>query len=626
MRLTAETDRDAMAAHVEGLDQRGALRRSEARAGRLQRNARIRTGRWNLVIQIEEDHPPATMQTAGEGPLLNLSADPLPQPVTGYAAREWDLLVQKVWVMHEIGHLKHTDFADLESRLKSIPEGWQPVARQLWNAFEDGAVEATIRNRWPNYGHWTAQVRANLVEAVGPGIQDPDGGVVYPLVHATVLGILDRLAFDSGGFDRLLDPTDDRHHFHTDSDRERFEAEILPALEDAVRAVGSMPKGTDRNERAFEFIETVRPVIEDAVADGRGQVAAMAGDAWGMPDDAGHIGVESDAERVDELAHLSLGGEEQEPSGRDHPAETDPEVLTVPDRESIQDPGEDLESALAEEVADQQRTDTSQRDAQLENLEDLQRAVEAAATELETEGLVLPADSPEYDEGTATAAQEDGDRLAQVLRNRFQKRRKRSIKRNRRRGRLDPSALHRHATGETRLKQRRERPNEVEYHCLFVLDRSGSMQDHIRVAERAMGMLVFGLEAVDVEVSVLELLDKEVRLAKPADRDADSALPRLFHGSATGGTPLTDTLHIARERLKRARGKRFLFVVTDGRPSDPGRYREALNRFPVPVIGVNLTTENAAGASEFHREVTVEPTVEDLRGALRQLVQEVLFE
>jgi hypothetical protein len=152
------------------------------------------------------------------------------------------------------------------------------------------------------------------------------------------------------------------------------------------------------------------------------------------------------------------------------------------------------------------------------------------------------------------------------------------------------------------------------------------MRPHIRVAEQAMGMLVFALETVDVEVSVLELLDKEVRLAKSAEVAAGQASGRLFHGEATGGTPLTDTLHIARERLKRVTGTRFLFVVTDGLPADPDRYREALDRFSVPVVGVNLNTDRAAGTRAFHRQVTVEPATDQLRGALRQLVQEVLFE
>lgn len=141
-----------------------------------------------------------------------------------------------------------------------------------------------------------------------------------------------------------------------------------------------------------------------------------------------------------------------------------------------------------------------------------------------------------------------------------------------------------------------------------------------------MGMLAVALDAVDVEVSVLELLDKEVRLAKPADRSVERAAGRLYHGDAGGGTPLTDTLHIAREYLKTVTGTPFVVVVTDGRPADPERYREALHRFTAPVLGVNLTTEQAAGESEFHRQVTVQPETENLRRALRQLVQEVLFE
>jgi Mg-chelatase subunit ChlD len=417
----------------------------------------------------------------------------------------------------------------------------------------------------------------------------------------------------------------------------------------------------------MEFVETVRPAIEAADADGRGQVAARAGDpaatrvrgnvagsggdAWGMPDDAsGAIGCEGAA--VETLSQDDEGGVAGPEGGRDHvagamltgpdqgedatsntreddqadPAGADREQAAIDDQPGTDAIDEELSRALAEEIADQQRQDSTQQDARMENLEQLQAAVEAAETEVESEGVVLPDDDPVPDEETAAAAREDGERLAQVLRNRFQKERKRSLLRNQRRGRLDPAAIHRHATGEKRLKHRRETPDETEHHCLFVLDRSGSMRQHIRVAERAMGMLVFALEAVDVDVGVLELLDKEVRLAKAVDREASRATPRLFHGEATGGTPLTDTLHIARERLKQETGNRFLFVVTDGLPSDPERYRDALNRFPVPVVGVNLTTDRAAGESEFHRQVTVPPETGELRRALRQLVQEVLFE
>ncbi len=634
MRLHSETDPEDVSAHLEA--KASALRESEARADRLQRDARIRTGRWDLEVRIDSVHPPATIESGESNATVLLSGAPVEQPVTNYADREWDLLVQRVRVLHEISHLDYTDFVDVKERLQAIDAGHRPVAAALWNAFEDAAIEGVIRERWPNYGNWFRTVRANLLHAAGPGIPDPDGGLVYPMTQAAVLAVMDGTVIEAGPLLKLLDPTDGNHHFCTPADRERFETSVLPAIEETKLAFRDVADPVARNRLAFDCFESVRSAIDEADADGRAQVAAWSGDFWGMPDDAAQ-GVQDGS--PEPIPPVETGPEPPntigKSDGKDSPpatqiAETsDQAVESSRTRDSDEEQAEDMATQLSTDLAAEiaaQRWQGESVDERKETLEELQAAVTAAQTELESEGVLIPTDDPEPHEPTQAAAEADGTRLARVLHNRFQKERKRKIQRNQRRGRLDPAALHRHATGDRRVKQRREKPDETDYRCLFVLDRSGSMRQHIRVAEQAMGMLAVALEAVDVDVSVLELLDKEVRLAKPVDRDVDRAAGRLYHGDVGGGTPLTDTLHIAREYLKQATGTRFVIVVTDGRPSEPDRYRDALNRFTVPVLGVNLTTEEAAGESEFHRQVTVPPETEQLRRALRQLVQEVLFE
>jgi Mg-chelatase subunit ChlD len=566
--------------------------------------------------------------------VVTLDSSPVPQPATSHDPREWNLLVQRVRVIHELTHLAYTDFADLEERLAAVDPGYRPVAAAIWNALEDAAIEAAIRHRWPNYGDWFHAVRQNLLRGTGPGIADPSGGLVYPMAQAAVLAVMDGTTIEPGPLARLRDPADRTHHFATAADRERFESTVRPAVETATTSLADRPEAADRNRTALECFESVRSAIDGADADGRAQVAAWSGNHWGMPDDASHGTLVTEPEplpvAVSGVGHPEpSGGTEQATADRatgiEQPGAADAEAAPEEDPDEPQDLEADLSSDLAAEIAAQRREGRSMEEYR-ESLETLREAVSAADSELESEGVVVPTDDPDPHGPTREAATADGTRLARVLKNRFQKERKRSIERNRRRGRIDPAALHRHATGDRRVKQRRERPDETAHRCLFVLDRSGSMRQHIRVAERAMGMLAVALEAVDVEVSVLELLDKEVRLAKPFDRDVERAAGRLYHGDVGGGTPLTDTLHIARESLKRTDGNRFVIVVTDGRPSDPERYREALNRFTVPVLGVNLTTEEAAGESEFHRQVTVPPETEQLRRALRQLVQEVLFE
>lgn len=627
MRLTGDRDAAALAARARDIVPHPAA--SDARADRLERAVHLRTGRWDLAVAVEADHPPATITRQDGRTTITVAADRSPQPLTDHPPAAWTFVVQRVRLLHEAAHLEHSDVGDLRTRLESVPDGYRPVTASIWNALEDAAIEAAIAARWPNYEPWLRIVRQNLLAAIGPGVSHPDGGRVHHLVGAAVLAIMDGTVLEPGPLAALLDPTDDTRRFHSAADRERFVEGVLPAIASAKRDLGAAESAVDRNRIAIDCAEAIRPAIEAAGADGRAQAAAWRGAFWGWPDDAAHDPFVGDGAPLPEGAQIvsdDHGGGSDARTGSGATAESAP-VET--DEESPEDPQtrvppEDGSPDLVETLAAEQTHGESveERTATLERLDS---AVAAAESDLEESAIVVP-DDAEPHEPTAAAAAADGARLARVLSNRFQTDRSRSIDRHRRRGRLDSAALHRHALGDRRVKQRLDRPDDPDRRCLLVLDRSGSMRQHVRVAERAMGMLAVALEAVDVPVTVLELLDKTVRLAKPADRPVDRARGRLYHGDVGGGTPLTDALHLARETEKRTSERSFLVVVTDGRPADPERYRAALNRFTVPVVGVNLTTDRAAGESEFHRQVTVPPETERLRRALRQLVQEVLFE
>ncbi|MEA5387015.1 hypothetical protein VB773_13690 [Haloarculaceae archaeon H-GB2-1] len=285
MRITADTDAESLAAHVGADTHRARLRQSEARRQRLQRNARIRSGNWDLEVTIESDAPPAAIVPTADGaPELVVSGREVPQPATDYDDREWDLLVQKALTMHEVGHLRYSDHDDFARRLDEVPDAARGVASQVWNAFEDGAVETAIQDRWPNYRTLLRQLRANLLDEAGPGIPDPRrGGYVFPLAHAIVCGVLDATSYDSGTYERLLDPDDETMHFVDEADRSLFEDEIRDRLEEAVTDVMTEPNAVERNRLVFEFLEAVLPVVDDARADGKAQMAARRGNAWGCP-------------------------------------------------------------------------------------------------------------------------------------------------------------------------------------------------------------------------------------------------------------------------------------------------------------------------------------------------------
>lgn len=731
MRLTPETDRDRLRGHVSDGSLRTTLRQSTARRRRLQRNARIRSTIWNLSVEIDPTGPPARItwndvepnsvdqepnsvdedpilseaepnldvgesspdisessladeespidepeptQNGGQ-PTLTLSGATVAQPITEYAPREWDLLIQKARSIHEVGHLNFSDHADFNDRISAVADIDRAVAAHIWNAFEDGAIETQIRGRWPNYGTMLTHVRANFAASDPPGIYDTaSGGFVFPLAHAIVSAIQDITVFESGVSERLLEPAAEAYHFASESDRELFETELAEHLRTTIAAIMTEPTARSRNQLVFDFLEVAMPVLGKATADGRAQMAARTGNFWGMPDDA-HLGESGRARRdATELDCTSFEPVKTIPSlqpdhdeilsGTKNPTASDTQGsthsvtgTTQSDKCSMHSTGvsnsvgkhppDDAEtgtefddeagghrnidpvisSVLGAEIREQASETKAATDEQVLELERLTDAIAAVGDDLQSEGVVIPEEDLAPDETTYRAARDDSERLARLLRNRFQKQRKRSLDRNLRRGRLDPSALHRSATDGKRLKMQRESPDETDYHCLFVIDRSGSMAgDTVSIAEQAMGTLVFALESVDVNVAVMELYDRHCQLAKPFSKSATAVAGQLFNGRAQGGTPLSDTLQIAREQLKHEQGKRFLFVITDGSPSDPQRYMEALRRFTFPVVGINLSGTDPAGREQFHREVTVDPETVEIRTALRQLIQEVLFE
>nr|MBS3760853.1 hypothetical protein [Halodesulfurarchaeum sp.] len=430
MRLTSDTDREAVSAHLEAAAPD--LRTSEARADRLQRDARIRTGQWDLVVQVETAHRPATIERGQDGPIVTLSGDPVGQPVTAYSDREWGLLVQRVRLLHEVIHLEFTDFADVHARLQDIENGHGPVAGALWNAVEDAAIEATIRDQWPNFGDWFRQVRTNLLYTAGPGIADPDGGLVYPLAQAAVLALMDGTVIEPGPLQWLRDSTEESHHFHTSADRDRFEADVLPPVRKTKQALHGVTNPVERNRLAFECFQAITSAIQDADADGRGQVAAWSGDCWGMPDDTGH---DIEPGRFDPLPAVEIRQTRSEPLDHGHAipqsaTSTEPDRKTQPvssDQSSESKPAdptdEDTQHQLADDLAaeiEAKRRDGETLDERTETLETLQAAVSATETELESEGVVIPEDDPAPHTPTEAAAKADGARLARVLRNRFQ--------------------------------------------------------------------------------------------------------------------------------------------------------------------------------------------------------------
>jgi Mg-chelatase subunit ChlD len=182
------------------------------------------------------------------------------------------------------------------------------------------------------------------------------------------------------------------------------------------------------------------------------------------------------------------------------------------------------------------------------------------------------------------------------------------------------------ARGSTRVFKKEEQGDEKDYSCIVVLDRSGSMaRDGIHEAEIAVSALTTALEDVGVDSSVIDLYQSQARLVKPFGQDAKDVKENLVNGAATGGTPLTEVLHLARERVT-DHDNPFMIVITDGRPGNKESYREELDKCHFPVLGVYLSGEQKGDEDYFHRQVYVGGRGQDeIRTKLHNLANEVMF-
>jgi len=192
-------------------------------------------------------------------------------------------------------------------------------------------------------------------------------------------------------------------------------------------------------------------------------------------------------------------------------------------------------------------------------------------------------------------------------------------------GHLDTRALHRTERGDARVFQRMVFPNQKDYSCVIVLDRSGSMSDRIEMAEIAATALAVALHELGVNVTVLGM-PGEPMLDMPFDSDPKQFRETLLSNHTGGGTPLGETLALARERVRGKDGYPFAIVVTDGKAGDKDRYFDELTRTRFPVLGVYID-ESGEYAKEvknyFDRVAITDPS--GLGRQLKRMVEGILF-
>lgn len=624
MKITTDTDRDELRRRISAGVDREDLRTSNARRHRLQRSSQRRTRNWDLKVEIDEDHPTAHVDQSPDldGPEVVVTGNAIPQPVSDYDGREWDWLIQRSFSLHEDGHVLYTDHDSFKSGLDGFDKEDKGSVKEWWNALEDGAIEKQLTARWRNYYKALRVARANLFEDAVPGIPDAEKhGQVYPVAHVVMTALLDLWTqsvydLDLGRLSSLVDPDDSEHHFACDEDREIFMDDILPLVEDIVPEVLTTGDPVERNGKIFDFCEEVLPFVDQAQADGKAQMNRNEGQSRsGLPDDASDSNT-GDAEAMSE----ALNDMDPDDIEIDPVDDVDPDNA-VPIEDLDLDP--EIEETLREEISDQAQSEANVSDRMLEELEQTQNALDES---LLSDRVELPTDNPEADEVTYASARDQSRVLARILRNRLEHERATTVDRGRRRGRFTGrgGAASRAVQGHKRVKEQKNEPDEPDRHFVFVLDRSGSMGSIIKQAEEALGMLMMALEEVGVETKLLELYDREVRLAKPFGVDTEEQKEWVFHNKTGGGTPLADAADLARARLDMESDQKVLVMVTDDEIPDTQNFDDVIGKCTMPTVGVNLTVSPSPTTEEYDRSIYADPR-EDLQQALIGLAKEVMF-
>ena len=521
----------------------------------------------------------------------------------------WDRRVQFALLFHELGHVTYSDFERFERRQADVDPRYRERFRSVYNAAEDVVIEAQLAGEFSLAGDFRTlndtfralqrQDHERYVDAFAP-----DDAFTFTVYEAVCIGILAHGFGAESRFQAILDPGEDRYRVH-DGRRDVLVA-LAPDIDAFVEDVLATPDGAERVDRSVAFFETVR----DALADLPSVQAIRLQTEGFRPVEAGEFALGT-ANRATDLTTDgdTTGGGRADDRGDTPPTESGSGDTTnrgsgsgsrahsPSDGTGRQSHGEESITPLLNDDSQSQ----SPLEGEAATLLDL---VHADDVGLES-ASVVEADDVEGDRRRWEAATRRAEPLADDLRSALRRRRRADERAGQRTGRIDPQRLARAAQGRDRVFKRRVRGDDRDYTCLIVLDRSGSMDgDRIRNAETATAQLVSALHDIGVDVSVLSLLGNRPHLELPFGGAPDRYADALTTERATGSTPLSDTLEIARSRLVSGSGARpFIVVVTDGRPDDEEAFLDQLERCTIPIYAVYIDDDPGDHAQFFDRIV-----------------------
>lgn len=549
---------------------------------------------------------------------------------TDYSEDVWEMLFQKVELYHELGHVLYTDWPSFEKNLdRYVDVRDYPIFKEWWNILEDAVIERLLQNRFSIENDlWIKN--ENLLRSNRP---------------SSVIGVKQAISIrfmeekhELGWIDQLLDPDEERLRFD-DGSREIY-LDIQDIIEQHVPGIIGEGDPVERNERILELYQRVIDRVEDDMENPEME-KKQTNLSYSLSDDADDGGDEGEGMEVE----VPVRGDEKP----DEDESGEPQNSTPPESEPDGDEMEEIEEDYQEEMKQEQQVDAEEEEEQrIASVVEWSEAVESAGDR--DMSLVVDPDviGTDHDAipGQFAESRAKSQRLAMYLNQKLRRQRRSSKRKGLRSGRVNSRSIHKTQQGDANIFHREAEPDEKDYSCAIVLDRSGSMDeddynifgepkpetpDMMPDAERAAGSLALALEEVGVETTQVSMFDNQIMLEKDFTESVEQCKKEMFHGQSNGKTPLTEALTIARERLEGSYGHPFVVVITDGEPDYINDYVDELEKCNCPVLGVYINEEEDGYEKQgigshsrfFHKLETREYT--EAYDGVRQLVKSIMF-
>jgi len=328
------------------------------------------------------------------------------------------------------------------------------------------------------------------------------------------------------------------------------------------------------------------------------------------PGDQGGQGDQTEADESDDSDESGAGDATDDDDKREESVEDDDE--SGEEDQSGDDQTDSLVDDLDEsDVEDlQEETELEPDDGEDSRVEDIQSEIESVGAGENGRYSVKMADPEKFDADSARvrSAERRAHHLEKVVRKHFRARQGDAERTGLTSGRFDSRRMISAARGSPRVFKQEDDPDEPDFQVVVAVDVSGSMGSQSRI-EKATSVATTVTKAFEEAggQSWVARFGTKVSIVKTPSMRYDESKDAIAEASTSGSTNLLPLLEEYDEITESARNS-FLFVVTDGRPSQADTCMEELNDLDDPTAILQISTD---GYNDWHEAADAFAMVKD---------------